>query len=152
MDIQELLKKLDPWTQEEIYFYIKSLTPVEALHVALVGEAARQPYIGQVCMAWTVRNRVEDRRWPNTVQEVLCKRTHYSCFNAKGFRRDIIRSYPSQIWWLRCKYIAQGVLNGLIPDLSNGANHYWNPDLCSPSWASKMKLLDKVGDHQFAKA
>lgn len=43
---------------------------------------------------------------------------------------------------------AAEVLDGL-PDFTDAATHYFNPDLVLPSWASHLVLKRKIGHHDF---
>jgi len=139
------------WTQDRIYKWLEGLDAEAALTACIVGEAAIEPFLGKLYVACTVRNRVADRRWPDSYQGVLSKRLHFSCFNEKEFRPEIMRPVREAIWWRECKYAAWGVVNDYVSDVTKGATHYWNPDIVQPSWTNKLKLLDKVGHHQFAK-
>lgn len=143
---------MGPWTQQKIYEYIRQVGPENALTIALVGETSRQPFIGKLCVACVVRNRVRDiRRWPNRFEDVLCKKYHFSCFNEKLFRPLIVKPYWRELWWRECRSAAWLVVNDWVRDLTDGATHYWNPNICVPRWAPKVTWLAKIGDHQFAK-
>jgi N-acetylmuramoyl-L-alanine amidase len=150
--IQGLLNKRDPWTQAEIYACIRAMGAGPSLTACIVGEAAREPFDGKLAVGCVVRNRVRDaRRWPNSYEEVLCKRAHFSCFNADLFRREIFEIHREKLWWRECYYAAWGIVGDYIGDTTNGATHYWNPDIAAPKWAPKLTWLAKIGDHQFAR-
>ena len=149
--IQGLLDK-PKWTQHEIYAFINEMGDIPVLTACIAGEAAKQPFLGKLYIACTVRNRVRNPRlWPNTYGGVLCKAKHFSCFNENLFRREIVMDHKNELWWRECKFVAWGVVTNWVGDVTGGATHYWNPDISTPRWASKLLWLAKVGDHQFAR-
>jgi spore germination cell wall hydrolase CwlJ-like protein len=44
------------------------------------------------------------------------------------------------------------VLDGSIPDNTDGADHYNNPDKETASWVHNVKRTVKIGNHQFYKS
>jgi|GEM_PF-4771195 len=57
--------------------------------------------------------------------------------------------------WDRMFRLATAFVQDLIPDITNGANHYLNPSLVLktagklPSWADPEKVVMEVARHRF---
>jgi hypothetical protein len=39
----------------------------------------------------------------------------------------------------------------VLPDITSGATHYFNPNVVLPSWAAKMTKVASIGHHDFYK-
>ena len=139
---------------------LADLDDINLLTALLVGEAAGESFLGKLAVAWVVRNRLNDPRWPDDWQKVMLQKWQFSCFN--GLPRDgseipqpLIRWMFSnkfdQLWWRECKYAAHGVLYHWVGDSSEASNHYLNPNKLQtmPSWADPDKLVIVIGDHHF---
>jgi len=50
-----------------------------------------------------------------------------------------------------CYEIADTISGGGDFDLTNGATHYFNPDIVLPSWAASMTKVASIGHHDFYK-
>lgn len=122
------------------------------LLATLWGECRGEPFIGQVAVACVIRNRVDDSRWPNTYEGVVTQPKQFSCWdggNVPGMGGDSMGVLS---------FIAHGVISGVIPDITDGANHYINayarpPE---PSWARKLEQVTiwpgrLIGAHTFYK-
>lgn len=47
--------------------------------------------------------------------------------------------------------LADAVYQGTDPDITNGATHYFNPNIVLPSWAAKLTQVATIGHHIFFK-
>lgn len=95
-----------------------------------------------------VLNRTVDRRWPNTVKGVILQDAQFSWTLDK-------KLYPLKEYkqLLRCAKLAfMSWTEWKIGMRIKGANHYYNPSKCSPSWASSMDVVKETGGHIFLKA
>lgn len=130
---------------------IESASDLDLLIAVIRGEAESEPFIGKLAVACVIRNRVNDRRWPDTYREVILRPKQFSCFMDGFFRPGIFRHEENQLWWRECKFAAWGVLHNCVGDITKGANIYWNPDLCKPPWdMDRIVILDQIGKHKFA--
>lgn len=107
------------------------MDPVTALALTLWGECRGEPFLGQVAVACVIRNRFTDSRWPDTYEGVVKQPKQFSCWDHGAPEPN-----PGLVW-NRLLWIAKGVVEDLIPDITLGANHYINayaapPD---PAWA-----------------
>ena len=121
-------------------------------------EAKNQSMIGQVATAQVVMNRVADRRYPNTVCEVVKQGPKY-----KG--SDVPVRHKCQFsWfcdgksdepkkdseaWFKAQDYARIVLSGrIVLDVTEGATHY-HATYVRPSWAKTKTRTTRIESHIF---
>ena len=129
--------------------------PVVLLALCTFWEARGESQLGKVAVAWSVRNRVEKRHWPNTYTEVILQPWQYSGI---WEQRDKIRLlYPTLIEgdigidaWLKCVEAAVEVMVAGVPDPTGGATHY-HAAWMRPSWVDHpdMHFRTNIGGHEF---
>ena len=120
------------------------------------GEARGEAIQGKLAVAWVVRNRVLDKRWPDTYEDVILQPWQFSCFNpGDANHHSVLRSLlPSWGWsdldWRECRYAAMGVISSWVQDMTKGANHYHAVALDpAPKWADSGKVTGTIGGHIF---
>lgn len=134
---------------------VEQLTNQEVFVLTLYGECRGEPYLGQVAVACVIRNRVLDKRWPSTYKEVCLQPKQFSCWNdlpeIGWFHAAASFPQTKQLY-----YIMEGVSTWMIPDVTQGANHYLNPFAAppEPQWARGTKRItlwpgELVGAHAF---
>jgi len=105
---------------------------------------------GQIAVAETVINRVEDSRWPDSICGVVTQNRHPASLHRCqfSFYCDGQPERPGDaIAWQQAQDIAEAVINGSL-SLGVEATHYHTTDT-RPAWADSMEPLGKVGDHVF---
>lgn len=116
---------------------------------AIFGEARDELYPdkARVAVGWSIRNRVEDSRWPDTYQEVTTQKEQYSAFNETDQNRPYVEnpfwknSEVDKTAWHNCYDIAGKIINSKLNDPTGGANHYYDNSISTPSWATKETLV-----------
>ena len=115
-------------------------------------EAGNQPFEGKCAIAIVILERVKDKRWPNTIREVILQPHQFSCWNGRDPETTLILPNKS---FQDCDRIARmiyiGTFERYIGPAWVGFNHYYNPDLCQPAWASVMCERAQIGNHIFGK-
>lgn len=119
----------------------------------VVGEAASEPYQGQVAVAWVVRTRVEHEHihwWGHGWRGVCLASAQFSCWDDPRGSRRISQLSLNDAELVRAYGVVAGVMCGDIRNPIPGATHYHRFD-CSPVWAnsSKMTYLGKIENHLF---
>ena len=119
-------------------------------------EARGSSYADQIAVADVVLNRVQDRRYPNTVCEVVKQ--------GKKLDDGTMKRHACQFSWY-CDgksdkpldkdswAIAQEIAYKLyvfedFRGLTEGATHY-HADYVSPKWARSLHLTGTIGSHMF---
>lgn len=108
-------------------------------------EARGEPLRGKQLVAQVIRNRVEDRRWPNTYVGVITQRLQFSAFNL-GDPNCLLYPAESDPTWADCVAAARLVINAETP--LSPANHYHTTGV-SPKWQDPAKLVEQAGHHLF---
>ena len=124
----------------------------------LWGEARGESLAGQIAVAWTVRNRVndgKDRSWWGEGYAGVCQKPYqFSCWN----RTDPNFAYLSGAKPIPFRELAQAriaadrVIDGKVPDPTGGATHYYAIAMKTPpAWTAKAQQTLKLGGHVFFK-
>jgi N-acetylmuramoyl-L-alanine amidase len=137
------------------------LTDGDLLGLLLYLEGRGEPIDGRIAIGSSVRNRVNASE-SKSYFAIITAPNQFSCLNsndpnysigvklAESFAdnkmpEDLTRKLQE------CRWIAFGIVNGSILDNTKGANHYYNPKVCNPSWAKDMAITVRIGNHIFLK-
>ena len=115
-------------------------------------EAATQSRIGKIAVAQVTMNRVNSKKFPNSVCGVVFQGPH-NPKNPKACqfswycdgKPDVIRNKRT---WRECIYVAKYVMLGGVPDITLSSTHY-HAKYVNPWWAKKMRMTIAVEDHIF---
>ena len=135
----------------------------ELLGLTLYFEARGEPVQGIIAVGNVVRTRAKERK-KDYKEIILTPKTfgyeQFSYLNtndsqyskAVTMAQDFIAGkMPEDLTGAlqECRWLAYGIINGSLRDNTKGANHYFNPKVCNPSWADKMTITCKIGNHVF---
>jgi len=142
------------------------------LALTVLGEAEGETDMGKDAVAHVIKNRMRRKR--ATVGKVVLAPWQFSCWNLNEPRRefllDTIRKGAANVplrVWSACWRAAQGALDGLTKDPTDGATHYctnalWGVDdehRSRPRWHSRQEILAgrtketaQIGGHTFGVA
>lgn len=112
---------------------------VGLLSRVVMGEAAGEPFEGQVAVAAVLLNRVRNPKFPNTIPGVVYQPGAFESVNngliwARSPSNEAIRA-------------AQAALNGWDP--SYGSLFFWNPSKPVSPWIWTRKIIQRIGRHVF---
>jgi len=116
-------------------------------------EARGERTAGQLAVAMVTMNRVNSKRFPDTVCKVVWQRRQFSwTHDGKSDRPTDEKA------WALAKKIAEFVYfkydtfkqrsNGAL-DLTRGALHYYAPKMADPKWAKSKEVTRQIGGHVF---
>lgn len=130
----------------------------DVLARTLWGEARGESLAGQIAVAWTIRNRVNDGKakswWGEGYTGVCQKPYQFSCWNKNdpnfpylsGARQIPFRELA------QARIVADQVIDWKVSDPTGGATHYYAISMKAPPvWAAKAKQTLKLGGHAFFK-
>jgi N-acetylmuramoyl-L-alanine amidase len=142
------------------------LTDLETLALTLWGEARGESIVGKLAIACVIRNRSLARNL--TIKEVCLQPMQFSCFQPKGGQANYqrVREMATAILggdhslfanpeWLECQWVALGITQFKLRDVTQGADHYMTTDLLDtnpPKWAQAMESTIVLGAHTFLRA
>jgi N-acetylmuramoyl-L-alanine amidase len=156
------LKFEDPPSSGFFYAWRKVMTVSDKdrdiLARTLWGEARGESLAGQIAVACTIRNRVNDGKdkswWGEGYAGVCQKPYQFSCWN----RNDPNFAYLSGAKKIPFRELAQAriaadqVINGKVPDPTAGATHYYATSMPKPPvWVKGAKETLRLGHHVFFK-
>jgi len=123
----------------------------------IFGEARGCSRLEKQAVAYTVINRANDnKKWNGTtIKEAALKPWQYSCFNKNDpNRKKLMNPDYNKQEFEDCLEVAREVISGKVKDPTNGATHYFNPNVVKPSWARKLKKIGNLNGrtiHEFYK-
>lgn len=130
----------------------------DVLARTLWGEARGEGLQGQIAVAWTIRNRVNDgkaKSWWGEGYAGVCRAPYqFSCWN-KNDPNFVYLSGSKPIpagEFARAQKAANLVISGAVPDPGDGATHYYATTMPKiPVWAAGAKRTLTLGFHVFFK-
>ncbi len=124
---------------------------IDTLARTIWGEARNQSHEGMVAVANVVMNRVNNPRWWGKDVISVCKAPRqFSCWNKDDPNLPLLlRVTRSDERFVKCLEIAEKAVDGQLADVTKGADHYYNPAVVNPRWASPSKVTVTIGDHVF---
>lgn len=122
---------------------------------AIFFESRGEPQLGQYAVAFAIINRRDNGRWPDTVSGVVDQRINgtcqfsYICQLDQRLREQMIAKRQSV--WEGTLQIAHDVYYFAVPDLTEGADHFYNPQKVprTPKFARVYEYVATIGDHKF---
>lgn len=137
---------------------LTDLGDIELVRATIILEAGGEPFLGKLAVASVIRERLMDKRWPDTWAGVCLQDQQFSCWNDVDREKDIpdaimkkaIETQWGAIWWKECQLAAFGCVNHYFRHVVNPANHYHAEDR-KPYWteAPEAKCLAHIGKHLF---
>lgn len=132
----------------------KNMAKLYILALCVYREARGEPFYGKLLVANTIKERVRDRRWPDTFEGVIIQPWQFSAFN-KNDPNNLVYPWtgaspnPNDKAWLDSVEAAQKVLGGTNPVPPNHlANHYHTKNV-QPHWSEGKTPVALVGNHKF---
>ncbi|WP_277592993.1 cell wall hydrolase [Pseudomonas chlororaphis] len=124
----------------------------------LWGEARGEGLAGQIAVAWTIRNRVNDGRtksWWGEGYAGVCQAPYqFSCWNKNDPNYPFLsgaKPIPAG-QFAQAQRAADQVIAGAVPDPTSGATHYYATTMPkAPAWAAKARKTVRIGQHVFFK-
>lgn len=117
----------------------------DTLYMEARGEGER----GLRAVATVIYNRAKGSA--ARMEKVCLKPYQFSCWNGKAPKtfRIVPKSAFDRRAYALCLSIEKELLSGNFKPLGDWT-HYYNPKLCSPSWAKGVPYV-KIGNHNFLK-
>lgn len=134
----------------------RSLDDYELLAVVLMGEARGEPIEGRIAVGCVIRNRVQHKtRFGKDYKTEILRPWQFSCFNEKDLNLVLCRKLANgviaeQALYQETRWIALGIVNNTLLDLTLGADHYHHKAIM-PWWRKSMQVTAIKGNHIFCK-
>ena len=135
-------QKLPIYTLEERDYLIRTL----------VFEAGNEPEEGKAAVVHVILNRIKSNRWADTIKGVVTAPWQFEPWMTR--RKEIKALSADDPRYQDAARIADSVLAGDVPDPTNGATHFLNPEIVRkrrggslPAWARGEG--QSIGKHTF---
>jgi spore germination cell wall hydrolase CwlJ-like protein len=110
--------------------------------ITVYHEARGESIDGQIAVAQVILNRAEQKH--QTPREIIFTPKQFSCFNEA---QPPIKDYAAFV--IAMEAVERCMEHRIRGDTLYGANHYFNPKVVLPFWASKMEKVASIGNHDF---
>ena len=133
------------------------ISAVACMALALYFEARGEPVTGQIAVGHVILNRVLDKRFPESVCEVVFQGQTYKSkpdlpirnkcqfsFWCDG-KSDKPKNYAA---YQEAVYLSRMILNSDFSDPTEGSTHYHTIEIL-PSWASSKTSIVRINNHIF---
>jgi spore germination cell wall hydrolase CwlJ-like protein len=117
----------------------------------IIGEAGNQGPQGQAAVASVILNRVAAGKYGKTASDVVLAPNQFEPWSTR--RGELMGYKPDSATYKNVGDVVDMVASGDVPDQTNGATHFLNPNIVMqrrgslPDWAAKP--VAKIGDHTF---
>lgn len=138
------------------------MTDADVLALTLYGEARGEPIEGRIAVACCIRNRVtadlgHDGKpdwWGEGYTGVCLAPKQFSCWNANDPNLAVLQQKAGEFGrdplLDECRWIANGVIDGVVRDRVGPATHYYEQHMRTPpKWAAGATLVARVSNHLF---
>ena len=112
---------------------------IELLARVIYGEARGESFEGQVAVGAVVLNRLEDPRFPNTLEGVIYQKGAFTAVSDKQ-----IHLTPND----QAFQAAEAAIEGMDP--TGGAIYYYNPHIATDRWIKTRPVIKQIGNHTFS--
>jgi len=115
------------------------------LALTLWREARGEGRRGMEAVACVIRNRAVG------LDQIaaISKKWQFSSLTAPGDAMLVKWPLPGDVAFETAMDIVSNL--ALLPDITNGATHYFNPNVVRPPWAASMTKVASIGRHDFYK-
>lgn len=142
----EHMKKIQNYSEEDVHWLAKNI----------YHEARGENLHGKMVVAFVTFNRVTNRRWPDTIKEVVMQKWQFSWMNS-FYVDGIIPQEHNKKSWEESKEVAKYCLalyNDMVESegfemdgITKGSTFYFADYISAPSWSKKLEYIGKVGVH-----
>ncbi|NLW48406.1 MAG: LysM peptidoglycan-binding domain-containing protein [Firmicutes bacterium] len=119
-----------------------SKSDLDLLARLVSAESTGEPFQGQVAVAATVLNRLEDSRYPNTIPGVV-----YQVESGRYQYSPVLDGRINQPASPSAYQAVEQAIQGTDP--SNGANGFYNPTKTTNLWVRSQPVTATIGNHVF---
>lgn len=122
----------------------------ECMAHAIYHESSNQEVIGMIAVGHLLKTRMKDKRFKNDICGNVLQPAQFDYVTKGRLHLEIQNSIDYRVFRTSFK-LAVHILEGHLPDPTNGADHFYNPSDVNPNWASVSYDRRKIQDHLFVK-
>jgi N-acetylmuramoyl-L-alanine amidase len=118
---------------------VRNYGEMDLLARTIFAEAGAEPYLGKVAVGGVILNRVQHRRFPQTIAGVIYQPHAFESVTKGAIYR------PASVV---CRRAARQAIAGWDP--SGGALYFFNPGKTANRWIWARRIINRIGRHIFA--
>lgn len=124
---------------------------IDTMARTLWGEARSEGERGMQAVANVIMTRVANPRWWGRDIVTVCQKPfQFSCWNESDpGRKHLVNVTRNDRHFRLALDIAKKAAQGTLPDIANGATHYYADYIPAPRWALPHKPCAIIGRHIF---
>lgn len=125
---------------------------IDTVFLALVvwREARGESLIGQIGVAYSILNRVENPKWwGKDIQSVIFKKKQYTSMTYSKDHQTTKWPSTQDLSWQQCFGVARDVLSHGVENPVLGADSYHDISIPDPEWATTNKFVKQIGRIKF---
>lgn len=124
---------------------------IDTLARTVWGEARGEGRTGMEAVASVIMNRVARPGWWGKDVTSVCKsKDQFSCWNQDDVNlKKMLGVTGADAPFTVALDVATKAVRRQLPDPTDGADHYFNPNKVLPSWAQHMDYCRRIGNHEF---
>lgn len=130
---------LDKWR------HMNSEVAFDWLARSIYFEARGEPIAGQIAVAMTIFNRVQNHRFPDSVRKVVRQHKQFSWYS-DGYSNN--PNHHDRRAWQEVLRLTRALVHSPVKDPTNGALFY-HADYVDPRWSDRLRRLATIGQHHF---
>ncbi len=125
---------------------LRACYEVTMLALLIWREARGQSIEGQIQVGYTVKNRIDHPKWwGKDWIEVIFKKWQYSSLTDPRDRQLTRWPGSNEESWLQAISIAYNIYYGTVHPKYKSADSYYDDSIRPPRWATRDKMLGKIG-------
>ena len=117
---------------------------LDCLTANIYYEGRGEPLVGQVFIGYVTLNRVEHKKWPNSICKVIKQKNQFSWYISDNV-------FPKEEdAWLESKSLANALLKDNVKVINNKSLFFNNPKTSkSKNFFKKLEILNTINNHRF---
>ena len=137
----------------------KDLSDMEILALTIYGESRGESIEGQIAVGCVIRNRAIAGSF---YKDICLAPNQFSCWNIGDPNYEILNELAQKLFdgdtqdnpvLMQDMWVAEGIMNHELIDVTNGAKNYLTNDLYksahAPAWAHQLKVSKVIGNQTF---
>ena len=111
-------------------------------------EAGNQPLIGKIAVGIVTLNRLNDKRYPKNIRDVVTEPQQFSWYNTRSANTPPIRNARWKESYEVAKLLLTKAIGSDIIKLLEGATHFHATSV-KPDWVNKVHRVAQIEGHVF---
>lgn len=124
---------------------------VDLMARTMWGEARSEGVEGMRAVGHVIKNRNDKKTYfGKSIVEVITHDKHFSAWNVGDPNRaKMLAVDDSDPLFRDALALAKGIIDGVLEDITEGADHYYASFISPPYWVKDMQFIKQIRNHLF---